>query len=165
MTKINPQVVKSEIASLLATYPELADDETFRRDMIEAETDALTICRQLVGEIIEADIMATGVGVMEETLKKRRHRFERGIEARRRMIHSIMNAAALKNVSLPEATLSIRAGTQAVVITDEAAIPESYIKIERSPKRAEIKEALKNGTTVPGAMLSNGAPSLSIRMT
>ena len=64
----------------------------------------------------------------------------------------------------PTATLSVRAGTAKVEITDEKIIPAIYWN-RPAPildKRA-VSDALKAGEAIPGAVLSNAAPSLSVR--
>lgn len=162
--RINPDIVRQQIANLLHLYPELAEDEDLRLDMIEAETDANALFSAIVAQVIEADKNATGLKAYEARFRERRARMERRVERLRELGFRIMEAADIRKVELPEATLSIRNGAQQVVITDESKLPDDLCKIERSPKKTEIKDALKSGTEVPGAELSNGAPSLSIRM-
>lgn len=41
--------------------------------------------------------------------------------------------------------------SESVRIVDETAIPEEFIKIERSPKKKDIKDAIKKGFAVTGA--------------
>jgi hypothetical protein len=74
-----------------------------------------------------------------------------------------MMAADLSKVPLPEATLSLRPGPPKVVIGAENEIPAEYFRHEIKPNISAIKDALKAGKTVPGASLSNGAPSLTVR--
>lgn len=54
----------------------------------------------------------------------------------------------------PKVKISFR-NSEAVEITDEQAIPKEYLreKIETSPDKAAIKEALKSNFQVPGAAL------------
>ena len=42
-TLLEAHTVTAEIERLLAEFPELADDEDLRRDMIEGQTDAFAI--------------------------------------------------------------------------------------------------------------------------
>lgn len=48
--------------------------------------------------------------------------------------------------------ISFRSST-AVEIIDEAKLPDEYFKIERKPMKSEIKEALKAGMAIDGAVL------------
>jgi hypothetical protein len=42
-------------------------------------------------------------------------------------------------------------------------VPEQYIKVERTPRLAEIGKALDAGIEVPGAVRSNPEAQLTIR--
>lgn len=57
--------------------------------------------------------------------------------------------------------LSLRSST-AVSITDEGSIPAEYIMVETKIDKMRIKEALKNGATIPGAELQTNT-SIQIR--
>ena len=52
------RVLEAELASLLAAYPELADDEDLRRDTIEGETDAFAVLGRLVTAAQDAKFTA-----------------------------------------------------------------------------------------------------------
>ncbi len=62
-------------------------------------------------------------------------------------------------------TASTSNGRQSVAITDDAAIPAEYLRQPPpQPDKAAILAALKEGRAVPGAVLRNGAPVLTIRV-
>jgi hypothetical protein len=164
MKRLDPQFVTAQIHSLLARYPELAEDETLRLDSIEAETDAKTLLEQLVRKKAEADAYSVGIKSYQDELQVRRARMERRSEAAKELMFKIMEAADLLKIELAEATLAIRNGAPKVIITDETALPEQFVKVERTPKKSEIAKALKDGVAVPGASLSNAEPSLTVRM-
>lgn len=96
-------------------------------------------------------------------MSERRDRYGRQQEAARDGIFRIMQAAELTKLELPEATLSVRPGAVRVVITDEADLPDSFVRVKREADKAAIKDALKAGQFVPGAALSNGGPTLHVR--
>jgi hypothetical protein len=60
-------------------------------------------------------------------------------------------------------TATVANGRASVAITDDAAIPPSFM-VQPPPQadKAAILKAIKAGATVPGAALRNGAPSLRI---
>jgi hypothetical protein len=70
----------------------------------------------------------------------------------------------VKKVELRQATLSIRAGTPRVIITDEARLPEDCIRIKREPDKVAIKEHLARGEPVAGAEMSNREEVLAVRI-
>ena len=54
-------------------------------------------------------------------------------------------------------------GPQSVEIVDEGLLPEEFFRITKTPNKTLIGEKLKAGEDVPGAQLSNGGESLTIR--
>jgi hypothetical protein len=42
-------------------------------------------------------------------------------------------------------------------------LPATFVRIKREPDKARIKVALQDGTSVPGATLSNAEENLTIR--
>lgn len=60
-------------------------------------------------------------------------------------------------------TATTSAGKASVTVTDDAAIPPSFMRQPPpQPDKAAILAAIKAGATVPGVVLRNGAPSLRI---
>jgi len=98
-----------------------------------------------------------------DALKSRKDRLKLRKEALRKLMHRIMSAAGLRKVHLPEATLSVRAVPPSVIVADEGAIPAAYLKTTVAVDKAALAEALKSGKRIPGAMLSNGGETLSVR--
>lgn len=164
MKRIDPTYIQAQIQSLLARFPELAEDEELRLDMIEGETDAKILLEQLVRRMAEANSYDEGIGLYIKELSARRSRMHRRSEVARELMFKIMEAADLPKIELAEATLSIRNGVPKVIITDETLLPEQFVKVERTPKKKEIGDALKKGEAVEGALLSNSESTLAIRM-
>ena len=75
----------------------------------------------------------------------------------------VLQAANLPKVELPEATLSIRNGSEKVVINDETSVPHEYCYVKYTPNKTRIKELLKSGTTLNWAALVIGEPTIAIR--
>lgn len=162
--RLDPAIVRQQIDNLLLAHPELAEDEILRADMIEGETEAFELLDQILHRMNEAAILAGGTATVVADLDARLKRYERRQAALRELAFKIMQAADLKKAERPAATLSVRAGTAKVVITDETAIPEDLQRVKREPDKARIKDLLADGFSVPGATLSNGEPTLSIRV-
>lgn len=162
--RLDPQAVQLQIANLILQFPDLADDEILRADMIEAETEAFDFLSQIVRKIGDTKSLAAGTGEYIKELSERKARVERREEALRALAFKIMQAADIKKAELPEATLSVRNTPAKVVIVDEPALPADCLKTTVSPDKTAIKEKLGAGMDVPGALLSNGEPSLSIRI-
>lgn len=162
--RLDPATIKHEIDNLLALYPELAEDEVLRANMVEAETLAFDFLSVIVRKIGDSTLLNVGIASYMDELHTRRDRISRRIEALRAFAEKIMNAADLKRAELPEATLTIANGAPHVVITDETQLPLACIRIKREPNKSVIKDMLTRGDDVSGAVLSNAPPSLRIRV-
>lgn len=160
---LDANFTKAEIAKLLETYPELAEDEQLRVDAIEGETDAYKILEKALDEKHDAEATMEGIGIRMQHLQERAGRFMRKSEAMKALIKAIMQAAKLDKVQLPEATLSITKPRNSVSIEDVDALPQGYFRLKREADKAAIKSALEQGNEIPGAILQTGTPGLTVR--
>jgi hypothetical protein len=161
--RLDTALIALQISNLLLANPELVDDEVLRTDMVEGSTEAFELLRELEAKRREACTLAGGIAGTIAELQARLGRFERREQALRSLAFRIMTAADLRKVELPEATLSIVNGQPRVLITDETIIPDVLCRIKREPDKTRIKEMLKDGKEVRGAVLSNSEPHISIR--
>lgn len=157
------QYLKSRISELVLTFPELAEDDDFRVDVFDGETDISRVLGKLVNTAREAETMADAIKSRQSELGERRARFERKDEATRILILSILEAANLPKVQLTEATLSMRHLPPSPIVRDADALPENCVRIERKPDMKAIKAEIESGREVPGVVMNNGRPSLTIR--
>lgn len=163
--QLDPRIVRQQIENLKVSYPDLIEDDEAWQASLESETDAHELLRSIVFRIDDAKAMVIGTKDRFEELKARKDRYESRIEGLRELAFKIMQSAELAKIELPEATLSLRAGTQQLVgDADPASLPDDLCKISRDLDRKAIKDALKTGQTVPGFELSNSPPSLTIRI-
>jgi hypothetical protein len=72
----------------------------------------------------------------------------------------MMQGLQLNKLTRPLSTLSISHTTTAKVI-EQADLPAEYMRA--APDMHAIRKALTNGQTIPGAVLNNPAPVLTIR--
>jgi hypothetical protein len=153
---------RRDLASLLSLHPEFEEDNVLRQDMIEAETGALELIDKLIVAERDAKCLEAALDSELQRLKTRLARFGDRREALRKYIMQIMDAANLRKVERPAATVSIAAGRQKVVITDDNALPEDCVRIKREPDKIRIASHLNRGDYIPGATLSNPEPVLRI---
>lgn len=161
--RLDPAQVRLQIDALILQFPELTEDDVLRADMIEAETDLHELLRMLERKRQEASSLAGALASNIAELGNRQGRFERREEAMRAAMFKIMQWADVRKAELPEATVSIRNGTQRVIITDEANLDDLLCRFKREPDKTKIKELLTTGSPVRGAELSNAEPTISIR--
>lgn len=152
--------LRQQIDALLIAFPELQEDEILRADTFEAETNLNAILEKLVGMAGDAGAMVEAIKMRAAAITDRKKRFERREEAMRALVQKIMERANLNKVQLPEATLSISFRKPAIIVTDEAALPDEYCRFVRLPDMKKLHEA----TTLPaGCSMSNGKNVLSVR--
>lgn len=165
MTRLDIEVrhIEQAMAAMLRDHPQLADDEDFRRDVLEGQTSGMEVLRRIIIAMIESDGLEAGLTRTIQQMTERRNRYRARSDALHDLARRIMAAADIAAVPLPEATLTVRLGPPKVVITDEAAIPPAYLRTRVEPDKIAISRALKSGEPVAGAALSNGEPTLFVR--
>ncbi len=162
--RLDPIAIQQQIANLLLQFPELEQDEILRGDSIEAETEAFDFLASIVRRIEDTTALEEGAALRIKELSERKSRFERRTEALRALAFKVMQTADIKKAELACATLSVRNGAAKVIIHAEGALPADCLKTTVAPDMAAIKEKLAAGQPVPGAYMSNGEPTLSVRI-
>lgn len=164
---INPVLaaedVIKEINMLLAEYPQLAEDEELLKDTLEGNTRLHEIMEKFLSALRENETLAEAVSQRVGKLRERQTRLTHRANFYRALMLRLLERTGIKSVALPEAKISVVNAQTKVVILDEAAIPDSFCRITREPNKNAIKHALKSGTNIPGATLSNGGSSIQVR--
>jgi len=159
-------VAKAQIGQVLdALNHFLDDDEQLKLDMLEGETDLLSIVRRLLeeNEADEGAILALESQVEQRRLRKERAKYR--IERRKVAIGSLMDTAQLTKLALPEATLSLRTLKARPKVTDADALPDAFVTLSqvRKPDLEAIAAAVEQGAAIPGVTITNGGSSLTVR--
>jgi hypothetical protein len=160
---LEAKIIAKEIDALIAAYPELAEDEALRADMIEGETDLLSVMARVLDHQQEAASMVDAMKSRRSDLSERISRYERREDAMRALMLNLMSAADQPKITLPEATISMTKGRDSVEIIDINALPQGFYSLERKADKTAIGSALKAGNDIPGAVLRTGDASLTIR--
>jgi hypothetical protein len=161
VSKLSSEITKAaEIRKALQEQ----DDPQLILDMIEGETDLNEAVAVIYEEMVDDIAMAAGIEAFSKTLTERHSRLLKGIETRRGLILMAMDRAGMETIKTPLATITVRDTPKTAVITDEAMIPAQFWK-PQDPKldKKALTDALKDGAEVPGATLSNGGITLSVR--
>jgi len=160
--KYDVDMLKRTIELLLERYPELKEDEDLKADMLEGSTDFRETMERLLRKTQDSIYLAKACQDAERDIHDRRKRFEKRIEFGRELMKRLMEAADIRKLEFPTATLSLMNTAPQVVITNEDELPEEFFRIKKEPNKTAIKEALEK-TDVRGATLSNGGTSIVIR--
>jgi len=141
-----------------------SDDAELIRDTIECETGLHEAISSVMALIREDEIQLAGIAALLKSLESREARLCARVERCREAILQAMTIGEIKTMTLPDATITVRAVSPGVEIIDEAAIPAEFWK-PRDPvlDKTRVRDALKGGIAVPGAAMGNGGITLSIR--
>lgn len=155
--------LEQSINHLLEQYPELKEDQDLLADMLEGQTDFNEVIAALAKDIKLSKANVAGIKEVAKGLKERQARFEAKEEFARSLILKLMEAAGVKKLTLPVATINLTNVSPSVMIVDEDAIPDAFMRIKKEPNKTAIKAALEAGQQVSGAVMSNGSTTVSIR--
>jgi hypothetical protein len=147
---------------LKAEFPD-ADEETLR-DTLEGLSSLPEMLACVLRSYLDDIALAAALGIRINDMQERISRFEQRAEKKRALITSVMERADLKKLAEPDFTVSFRTTAPSLVITAEVEIPQDFWK-PQPPKldRQGLTAALRGGRSVPGAVLSNGQATISVR--
>lgn len=141
-------------------------DEASFLDTLDGETDAMDIADRLIALTLDAEAMAAAIKAQQADLSARASRKEAQGDAFRAQMLKVLDAVGVKKLERPRATISRRAGSLSVRITDEASVPTQLctVKTITSPDKKAIREQIEAGELVPGAELAVGAEGVTVRV-
>jgi Siphovirus Gp157 len=139
-------------------------DEQTLADTVEGVTDLHTILAAVIRAALADQALATGLEGRIGEMQARRDRLQDRAAKRRQIAKDVMVELDLKKLTAPDFTASLRPGTPALMVIDEAAVPSIYWE-PREPRlnRQELANDLKQGAEIAGVALSNPEPVLSVR--
>jgi Siphovirus Gp157 len=139
-------------------------DEQTLADTVEGLTEVHEILTAVIRAAISDQALANGLDGRIAEMQARRNRLQDRAAKRRQIAKDVMVELDLKKITAPDLTASIRPGTPALMVIDEAAVPSIYWE-PREPRlnRQELANELKQGAEITGVTLSNPEPVLSVR--
>jgi hypothetical protein len=154
-----------ETAGLIARLKDLCgDDEQAFLDTLDGESDVIEAARRTVRWMNEQAAYEAAMKGLADTYAARSKVFAGRVSGARVALFHFLQRLGMRSMALPEATLSIANGRQAVAgdpVGDD--LPDDLVRVKREPDLTAILAALKAGQQVPGCSLSNGAPTLTVR--
>jgi Siphovirus Gp157 len=139
-------------------------DEQTLADTVEGLTDLHEIVTAIIRSALTDEALVTGLKCRIADMQGRLDRLQDRASKRRQIAKDVMIELDLKKITAPDFTVSIRPGTPALLVLDEAAVPSIYWE-PREPRlnRQELLSELKEGAEIEGVALSNPEPVLSVR--
>jgi hypothetical protein len=161
-------VLWNALRQSLAEASGLDEDELF--DSLDGELDLADGLRRLVRKRrqICADVDALKQMIKEMT--ERKLRLEKTADSISNAVVHAMSAAGIKKLSAPDFSVSLGYGKQPLAgaeSLDPAALPDRFVRVERSVNRTALREALEAGEDLAGVScyLGNPQPHLILRKT
>lgn len=152
-----------QIKDLMLEYPQLNEDEDLLKDTLEGNTRFNEVMEKFLNDMRENETLAEAISQRIGKLRERQTRLTHRVQFYRSLMHRLMDFAGIKSIALPEAKISVINSPEKVIITDESAIPDAFMRITKEPNKTAIKNALKSGNIIPGTTLSNGGTTISVR--
>lgn len=149
--------------ALLAFDPDLLNDALALTDTIDGLADAGDFIAFWCRRAREDEAMAKALRSMQADMTERYNRLESRAEKQRSIAMVLMDAIGETKIVRPDITISVNAGRQKVIVSDETQLPDHLVRIKREPNKAAILEELEQGKPVAGATLSNRQNQLTIR--
>lgn len=159
------------------------EDEQLVLDTVEGETNLFEALEEVLDRMRDAQITSAGCKAVMDTLKVRKERAEQTEERLRAIVEQALTIAGADAIPTPTATLVLGKAPPQILVTEEADIPARFWKpadptLDKKALAEAVKahadalaiedpearaKALAEAPPIPGAVLSNGAPRLSIR--
>ncbi len=147
---------------LEAAFPD-ADEETLM-DTLEGMTSLTDSLAELLRSSQEDQSLASALRSRMSGMQARCGRFEERARKKRELVCTVMEEEALKKLTEPDFTVSLRPARAPLMIIDEDAIPGDYWKPQPAKlDRMGLISALSNGRDIAGAVLGNPPLTISVR--
>jgi hypothetical protein len=141
-----------------------ADEET--TEILAEECEFKDAVSWAVRKMRDAEGMADAISNEIAALVARRKRYADRGERIKGGLLAAMELAGARKLELPQATVTVRSGPVSVHVTDVDALPV-IMRREKTviePDKHALRAALEAGEEIPGAMLSNGMPVLTVKV-
>lgn len=139
-------------------------DEQTLTDTLEGEQWPLEVKAQQYGFVIKnLEATANSIKEAEKQMKARREAIERRASSLSERLKTGLEIAAISKLDCPHFALTIKKNPPSVDIWDEKQIPARFMRTPEPPPppaavpdKAAIKDAIKAGEDVPGALVAQG---------
>jgi hypothetical protein len=145
-------------------FPEI-DEETLH-DTLEGISSLPECLAVLVRSYLEDATIAEALRSRVRGMQERLARLETRADRKKDLALEVMTRGELKKLLQPDFTLTLRPAPSELLITDEASIPNEFWKPQPAKlDRQGLRQQLRSGTCVPGAILRSGGFVLAVRRT
>jgi hypothetical protein len=155
-----------QLQAALTSDPELVSDEAQIAALLQA-ADAHhpeTLLEQAIIAALYAQAVCETAKQEADRVAAYAARYAKREATLRALTEALMEVLGLEQHHTANGIVAyFGAGYAAVEITDLEQLPAEVVKVTKVPNKALIRQRLKDGRTVPGAVLSNPKRSLALR--
>lgn len=164
MTALTLFQIAAEYRHITDVLMDSGADEQTLKDTLEGEAWPLELKAQNYGFVIR-NLQATAANIKEaeDQMKARRQAIEKRALALVERLKTGLEIAGVQKLETPHFALTIKKNPPGVEVWDERQIPADFMRTPEPPPppapvpdKVAIKEALKAGKDVPGALLAQG---------
>jgi hypothetical protein len=163
-SRLGVEVSKFQLLKERLRSSDPALDEETLTDTLEGITDLHEMIAAIIRSALVDEALYAGLCGRVNDMKERLLRLELRATKKRHLALEAMTGVGLAKLEQPDFTASARAGSPALVVVAEEAIPDAY-RVPQPPKldRQALLAELKRGAGIPGVQLSNPQPVLMVR--
>jgi len=155
--------MEQAMAALMAARANAEADGADPADIGPETQDVMTLIHGMLRAMQTAEDMRDATDLRIAALKVRAKRYDDRAQSYRAASFAAFDALGSPGHKFPDMTVSIAAGRPGVLILDENAIPPEFTRTKVEPDKTKIKAALDRGEEVPGAILTNPIPTMTVR--
>src|SRR5580704_19239065 len=149
---------------LLSRFPESEEDDEALLDTLAGLDDLEEQIANLLQQSEEEDALAAAQGALALKYRDRKVAHERRSDRLKAVAMWAAQQAKIRRLKVPGCSASIATPSKGpVVILSEDAVPDKYCKIERTPRKKEIGDALDAGEQINYAKRGDPIPYWVIR--
>ncbi len=156
------RILEALRASLAAHHEEL-DDPDLMLILADSETGLLEALDGMLEIDQHDDALIAALKNTKDTMAVRLHRLQERKASRRTILEQALMLLERKALERPLATISLSDRPPSLVVDEEAKVPARFFDLKPVLNKRLAKEALEAGEDVPGARLSNGSVTLTVR--
>jgi hypothetical protein len=155
---MNMLVTRAQIAAIAEQIAPMCDgDEQLLQDMLEGETDLISVASRIHEQIARDHEMLEGIKVRKAALAERESRIKARAERFKEQIGILLRVAHLSKLELPEVTYSVRDGKAKLAIVDPTAVPPEFCRHKLEPDKTSINEFYGEADSLPNWLVREPA--------
>lgn len=147
----------------VTAHNEELDDPELMLVLADGETSLLQLIDRMLEVDLEDDTMISALKLHKDTLVVRLHRIQERRQSRRSILEQALILLERKTLERPTGTITLSDRAPSLVVEEEAVIPARFFDLKPVLNRQRAKQALDEGEEIPGARLSNGSITLTVR--